>query len=200
MPSSTPGPGPRGPPSPPNNNANTSTNGTTSYDPMFGGLPTNAFSSPAAWHGGGSTPRPPSSVPAAGSAGAQQQQQQLAHSPGGMSMSGGSTGTGPGEEKDPFLTLLEQLADSEHGVKGPGSEFDFFFAGSAWVSVTKVAHNGTSDFEVLTKKIPAAFPYLQHGAMSSECDEPRESICRHPGIRTQPTMEQDRLSRLEGEK
>lgn len=127
MPSSTPGPATRGPPSPPNNNANTSTSGT-SYDPMFGGLPTNAFSSPAAWHGG-STPRPSSSVPATGSAGAQQQQ--LAHSPGGMSISGGSTGTGPGEEKDPFLTLLEQLADSEHGVKGPGSEFDFFFAGSS---------------------------------------------------------------------
>lgn len=140
IPSSTPGPGTRGPPSPPpNNNANTSTNGT-SYDPMFGGLPTNAFSSPAAWHGGGGTPRPPSSVPVAGPAGTQQQQQQqpqqsqqqqLAHSPGGMSISGGSTGTGPSEEKDPFLTLLEQLADSEHGVKGPGSEFDFFFAGSS---------------------------------------------------------------------
>lgn len=134
------GSGARGPSSPSNNN--TSTSGP-SYDPMFGGLPTNAFSSPAAWHGG-SIPRPPSSIPAAGSAAAQQQQhqqqqsqsqsqqsQQLAHSPGGMSASGGSTGTGPGEEKDPFLTLLEQLADSENGMKGPGSEFDFFFAGSS---------------------------------------------------------------------
>lgn len=122
VPSSATGQGARGPPSPPNNTTNPSTSGA-SYDPMFGGLPTNAFSSPAAWHGV-STPRPPNSVPHTVSAGAQQQQ--LAHSPGGV-----STGTGPGEEKDPFLTLLEQLADSEHGVKGPGSEFDFFFAGSS---------------------------------------------------------------------
>lgn len=135
---------------PPNNTGtrnatNPSTNGPPpSYDPMFGGAPTNAFSSPTAWHDS-STPRPRRSVlPAAGSAATQQQhhhqpqqqqQQQLAHSPGGMSTSGGSTSTGlgpgPGEEKDPFLTLLEQLADSENGVKGPGSEFDFFFAGTS---------------------------------------------------------------------
>lgn len=127
--------GARDPNSPSNNtsaNANPSTSGTNSYDPMFGGLPTNSFSSPTAWHDG-STPRPRSSVLAAGPTAAQQQpqQQQLAHSPGGMSTSGGSTGTGPGEEKDPFLALLEQLADSENGVKGPGSEFDFFFAGTS---------------------------------------------------------------------
>lgn len=107
MPSSTPGPA-----SPPNNQNNTS---GTSYDPMFGGLPTNAFSSPAAWNGNEGTPRP---------AGVQ-----LAPSPGGMS-NNGSTGTGPGEEKDPFLSLLEQLAENEN-ARGPGSEFDFFFAGTA---------------------------------------------------------------------
>ncbi|KAF3760730.1 hypothetical protein M406DRAFT_48185 [Cryphonectria parasitica EP155] len=124
--------------------ANTS---TSSYDPMFGGVPTNAFSSPAAWNGGndGTTPRPTpnhaasaaaaAAAAAAGIASATgpsgaQQQPQLAHSPGGMSASGGSTGTGPGEEKDPFLALLEQLADSEN-ARGPGNEFDFFFAGSS---------------------------------------------------------------------
>ena len=107
MPSSTPGPA-----SPPNNQNNTS---GASYDPMFGGLPTNAFSSPAAWNGNEGTPRP---------AGVQ-----LAPSPGGMS-NNGSTGTGPGEEKDPFLSLLEQLAENEN-ARGPGSEFDFFFAGTA---------------------------------------------------------------------
>lgn len=144
----------RGPSSPPsgnpanNTNTTTSTSGSTSSynDPMFGGLPTNAFSSPAAWHGGndGSTPRPSGASASAsaavtitngGGGGAaanaqqqhQQSQHQLAHSPGGMST---STGTGPGEEKDPFLTLLEQLADNEN-ARGPGSEFDFFFAGTS---------------------------------------------------------------------
>lgn len=126
----------RGPSSPPS--------GNPANDPMFGGLPTNAFSSPAAWPGGGndgSTPRPSGAGTASSSSaavtitnggGAQQHHQQppqhqLAHSPGGMST---STGTGPGEEKDPFLTLLEQLADNEN-ARGPGSEFDFFFAGTS---------------------------------------------------------------------
>lgn len=135
-PYTNPGPGARGRSSPATMKSNT---GTNPYDPMFGGVPTNAFSSPAAWNGGNddgtiSRPTPNLPPPAANpTTGAQQQQQQhqqqLAHSPGGMSTSGGSTGTGPGEEKDPFLTLLEQLADSEN-TRGPGNEFDFFFAGS----------------------------------------------------------------------
>lgn len=80
------------------------------YDPMFGGLPTNAFSSPAPWHGdeGGNSK-------AAG----------VAPSPGDLSQHNGSTGTGPGEEKDPFLSLLEQLAESE-SFRGQGNELDFF--------------------------------------------------------------------------
>ncbi|PSR82469.1 fungal-specific transcription factor domain-domain-containing protein [Coniella lustricola] len=112
-------------------NAGGSNSNTNSFDPMFGGVPTNGFSSPAAWNNGndGATPRPAlnhsTMVLAHGP-----QTQQLAHSPGGMSASGGSTGTGPAEEKDPFLTLLEQLADSEN-ARGPGNEFDFFFAGSS---------------------------------------------------------------------
>ncbi|ROV93749.1 hypothetical protein VSDG_06935 [Cytospora chrysosperma] len=124
MPNSTPGPGPSSPPPPPNHNTSTTTtnnnnnhhnnSGGPSFDPMFGGLPTNAFSSPAAWHGNGGTPGP---------AGAG-----LVHSPGGLSTSG-STGTAPGEEKDPFLSLLEQLAENEN-ARGPGSEFDMFFSGA----------------------------------------------------------------------
>lgn len=45
--------------------------------------------------------------------------------PGGRS-NNDSTGTG-GEEKDPFLSLLEQLAENEHSRGGP-SELDFFLS------------------------------------------------------------------------
>jgi hypothetical protein len=81
------------------------------YDPMFGGLPTNAFSSPAPWHGdeGGGNAKPPAMAP----------------SPGDISQHNGSTGTGPGEEKDPFLSLLEELAESE-SFRGQGNELDLF--------------------------------------------------------------------------
>lgn len=49
--------------------------------------------------------------------------------PGGRS-NGESTGTAAssGEEKDPFLSLLEQLAENEHSRGGP-SELDFFLGG-----------------------------------------------------------------------
>ncbi|KAF3353485.1 hypothetical protein VdG1_08152 [Verticillium dahliae VDG1] len=101
--------------------------GSGSYDPMFGGLPTNAFSSPAAWQGaddgsGNKLPvAPPQGPTSAGHA--------AAPSPGAKSTNG-STGTGPGEEKDPFLSLLEQLAENEQQfARGPGNEFDFFFGG-----------------------------------------------------------------------
>ena len=81
-----------------------------SYDPMFGGVPTNAFSSPAPWQAEDGSTRPPIAV---------------APSPGAGSHNG-STATG--EEKDPFLSLLEQLAENE-SVRG-GSEFDFFLGGT----------------------------------------------------------------------
>jgi hypothetical protein len=88
------------------------------YDPMFGTLPTNAFTSPAAWHGDEGATKPP------------RQPAVTAPSPGSKSTNG-STGTGPGDEKDPFLSLLEQLAENEHRASGaPGSELDFFFAGT----------------------------------------------------------------------
>ncbi|KAI2606374.1 uncharacterized protein GGS25DRAFT_533440 [Hypoxylon fragiforme] len=103
--------------------------GVASYDPMFGTVPTNTFSSPAAWHGGdedhhhqqnhrkqqthnaGLSPR--------AAAGAGYQNNNNNHSPGAA---------GPGEEKDPFLCLLEQLAENEH-VIGQGKEIDFFLTG-----------------------------------------------------------------------
>lgn len=84
------------------------------YDPMFGGMPTNPFSSPAPWHAdeGGNSSRPP-----------------VVSSPGDRSHNG-STGTGSVEEKDPFLSLLEQLAENE-SVRGQGNELDFFLAGGS---------------------------------------------------------------------
>ncbi|RYO79283.1 hypothetical protein DL766_002086 [Monosporascus sp. MC13-8B] len=80
------------------------------YDPMFGTVPTSAFSSPAGWHG------------------EEGRKGNIAPSPGAHSHNG-STGTGSGEEKDPFLSLLEQLAESEHAI-GQGNELDFFLAGA----------------------------------------------------------------------
>ncbi|KAJ2903549.1 fungal specific transcription factor [Zalerion maritima] len=80
------------------------------YDPMFGTLPTNAFSSPAPWNG------EPKNAP----------------SPGSRSQGTGSDGAA--SEKDPFLSLLEQLAENEGnrvhgGGSNGGSEIDFFLAG-----------------------------------------------------------------------
>lgn len=83
------------------------------YDPMFGGFPTNAFSSPAPWHGadegGGGGGKAPGGV-----------------SPGSRSHNDGAA-SGPTEEKDPFLSLLEQLAENESAM-GTGNELDFFLA------------------------------------------------------------------------
>jgi hypothetical protein len=90
----------------------------TSFDPMFGTLPTNAFSSPAAWHGDdgqGKQPQVPAVVRAAQSPGTQSNK--------------GSPGTAQGDEKDPFLSLLEQLAENEQRFNNGTSELDFFLSG-----------------------------------------------------------------------
>jgi hypothetical protein len=90
------------------------------YDAMFGTLPTNAFSSPAAWHtdDGHVKIRQPTPGPAAPSPDARS--------------NNGSTGTAQAEEKDPFLSLLEQLAENEHRLNnGGGGELDFFLTGTA---------------------------------------------------------------------
>lgn len=92
--------------------------GNSGYDPMFGSLPTNAFSSPAAWQTeDGQQHRNRAYPPTSG----------VAPSPGTKSASG-STGTGHSDEKDPFLSLLEQLAEDEQRFNNPGTDLDFFFA------------------------------------------------------------------------
>ncbi|KAI1502633.1 fungal-specific transcription factor domain-containing protein [Biscogniauxia marginata] len=93
------------------NSDNSNGIGVTGFDPMFGTVPTNAFSSPAPWHGEED----------------RKLHLQVAPSPGAGSHNG-STGTGP-EEKDPFLSLLEQLAENEQAT-GQGNELDFFLAGA----------------------------------------------------------------------
>lgn len=46
----------------------------------------------------------------------------------GEGMTPGGQSTGTEGEKDPFLSLLEQLAENEHSRGGP-SELDFFLSG-----------------------------------------------------------------------
>lgn len=84
------------------------------FDPMFGGIPTNGFSTPTPWHGeeGGNN--------RAGGLGA---------SPNGTSPNESAATAGTAEEKDPFLSLLEQLAENE-SMMGSGSELDFFLSGT----------------------------------------------------------------------
>lgn len=88
------------------------------YDAMFGTVPTNAFGSPAAWQGEDNHNKLNLHQATA-----------AAPSPGARS-NNGSIGTGQGEEKDPFLALLEQLAENEHrSQNGHGGELDFFLGG-----------------------------------------------------------------------
>ncbi|KAG9251750.1 fungal-specific transcription factor domain-containing protein [Emericellopsis atlantica] len=93
---------------------------SASFDPMFGTLPTNAFSSPAAWHNEDGQTR----VGQLATSG-----KPAAPSPENGSNSG-SIATGQGDEKDPFLSLLEQLAENEQRINNGagGSELDFFLA------------------------------------------------------------------------
>lgn len=92
--------------------------GGESFDPMFGTLPTNAFSSPAAWHGDDGHQRfNYATMP-----------NKAAPSPGNGSNNGSSTTHG--DEKDPFLSLLEQLAENEQRINNGSSELDFFLAGA----------------------------------------------------------------------
>ncbi|SPJ76143.1 related to nitrate assimilation regulatory protein nirA [Fusarium torulosum] len=89
------------------------------YDAMFGTVPTNAFGSPAAWHGDDNHNKMHF-----------HQARVAATSPGGRS-NNGSSGTGQGEEKDPFLALLEQLAENENrSQNGHGGDLDFFLGNS----------------------------------------------------------------------
>jgi hypothetical protein len=103
--------------------------GTTpqNFDPMFGGIPTNAFSTPTAWHAGGGSGGGDEGAgrPAAGMGGTG-----LTPNPNDTSPHDSAATTGPGEEKDPFLSLLEQLAENESFMGGAGNELDFFLNGA----------------------------------------------------------------------
>ena len=90
-----------------------SLNAPEPYDPMFG-MPNMNNSIPGSVNGG------------MNSGYGYGMEGQPVMTPGGRSQ-GESTGTG-GEEKDPFLSLLEQLAENEHSRGGP-SELDFFLSG-----------------------------------------------------------------------
>lgn len=93
------------------------------YDPMFG---MSGHSIPSSVHGGagyGGGDGNGGGVAYGGGYGGMEQQQNVM-TPGGRS-NGESTGEG---EKDPFLSLLEQLAENEHSRGGP-SELDFFLSG-----------------------------------------------------------------------
>ncbi|OAA62550.1 Transcription factor [Niveomyces insectorum RCEF 264] len=89
------------------------------YDPMFAAtLATNAFSSPSPW--------PTDDA----NGNSKQTGAFLQRSPGDGS-NDGSTGVAiTGEEKDPFLSLLEQLAENEY-ARAPGNELDFFLNGGS---------------------------------------------------------------------
>ena len=87
---------------------------------MFGTLPTNAYSIPAAWQALGGQHQGNQSGPSA-----------TAPSPSNKSNTG-STGT-QGDEKDPFLTLLEQLAENEQQFNNGSGELDFFLSGAGSV-------------------------------------------------------------------
>jgi hypothetical protein len=93
---------------------------TPSYDPMFGTLPTNAYSSPATWQAVDGQHQ-----------GNQSGTSATAPSPGNKSNTG-STGT-QGDEKDPFLTLLEQLAENEQQFSNGSGELDFFLSSAGSV-------------------------------------------------------------------
>ena len=54
-----------------------------------------------------------------------QQGQQSVMTPGGLSQGSTAVAAGGGDDKDPFLTLLEQLAENEQSRGGP-SDLDFF--------------------------------------------------------------------------
>ena len=100
------------------NTGQASMNDNTSYDAMFATLPTNAFANTATWQADDG----------------QQHKMHLLNSGGpspGTRSTNGSTGTVQTDEKDPFLSLLEQLAEDEQRFNdGSANELDFFLTGS----------------------------------------------------------------------
>lgn len=101
----------------------------TGYDPMFG-MPNSGFGGWGNGMGGNSIGATPIAATGMGGGGGMNGGMENVMTPGARS-DGRSTGTGTGgegEEKDPFLSLLEQLAENEHSRGGP-SELDFFLSG-----------------------------------------------------------------------
>lgn len=101
---------------------------TTTYDPMFGVPPSLPPSHRASISHANNPFAPPDHQPQS-----QPGQGQQVLTPGGRSANGSfaeSLAGSNGEEKDPFLSLLEQLAENEHSRGGP-SELDFFLSSGA---------------------------------------------------------------------
>ncbi|KAM0457706.1 hypothetical protein ACHAPV_006601 [Trichoderma viride] len=85
------------------------------FDIMFGTIPASAYGSPATWQAGVGQATPGATAP----------------SPSNKSHTGSTGTTGP-DEKDPFMSLLEQLAnDEQRQNSGLKSELDFFLSGTA---------------------------------------------------------------------
>ncbi|KND88959.1 putative transcriptional regulatory protein [Tolypocladium ophioglossoides CBS 100239] len=105
----------------PSNTGHASMNDNTRYDPMFGTMPTSAFTSPTAWQGDDS----------------QQHKMHLLNSGAappspGTKSTGGSTGTAPTDEKDPFLSLLEELAEEDQQRFNDGTDLEFFLTSNGF--------------------------------------------------------------------
>jgi hypothetical protein len=102
---------------------------------LFGGIPANTFSTttPPGWNssedkpGGQVNNTTVGNINATGPSGSVSTTSDT--SPATTADSTGTTG-GPGEEKDPFLSLLEQLAENEGLLGGAGSDLDFFLTGT----------------------------------------------------------------------
>jgi len=97
----------------------------TDYDPMFG-MPNMGFNystnSALGMNAGGG------GMSGAGGMNGGAAMQQEGMTPGARSVGEHSNGTAGTDEKDPFLSLLEQLAENENSMRGP-SELDFFLSG-----------------------------------------------------------------------
>ncbi|KAI1821402.1 hypothetical protein F4861DRAFT_473570 [Xylaria intraflava] len=92
--------------------------GFGSYDPMFGGVLTNTFPSPAPWQAEEDNADDPLADA--------QTDAPTVLTP-GLPNHDGSPTAATTEEKDPFLSLLEQLAENENAL-GQGNELDFLIS------------------------------------------------------------------------
>lgn len=96
--------------------------GSEGFDPIFGTLSANTFGRQTAWHDDDGLNNSRLNNFAS-------MQMKTAPSPGANGSNHGGS-PGQGDEKDPFLSLLEQLAENEQRVNNGSSELDFFLAGA----------------------------------------------------------------------